>query len=217
MTLVSPQPRIQKFLPGGDFPDPKPPLYPCGHTNPAPCPPPPRPPPPAPALPPPPPHPPSAPPPPQKFAELLWRLPRLPGPRVSNHTPPIVGPTHGVPRSPPARRHSPCRFISALSVHSSPPSALCPWWRACPLPYCPLPCSLPFSLPPVLPPLLPDVGHSHGPLACLPPCLYLLPVPGQPALSYAVLSLSDCTGALFSSSLLPFHLRSPLDPSGCQG
>ena len=31
--------------------------------------------------------------------EFLWRLPRLPWPRVANHMPPILGPTHGAPRS----------------------------------------------------------------------------------------------------------------------
>ena len=68
--------------------------------------------------------------------------------------------------------------LCSLCPPSSPPSAPCPWRRACPLPYWPLPCCLPFSLPPISPPFVPVVGHGHGHLACLSPSLYLLPIPG---------------------------------------
>ena len=45
------------------------------------------------------PHPPPDPPCSAASTEFLWRLPRLPWPRVANHMPPIPGPTHKVPRS----------------------------------------------------------------------------------------------------------------------
>ena len=96
-TLVPPlQPRIQKFLPAGDFFYPNPPLSPLS-PQPPPPPSPPRcpPPPPPPRGPPTPPYPPCS----AASKDILPRLPRLPWPGVANHMPLFRGPTHGAPGS----------------------------------------------------------------------------------------------------------------------
>ena len=77
--LSPPQPRMQEFLPAGDFLYPNPPLSPL-----------------APQTPPKPPRPLCS----AASTEFLWRLPRLPWLGVANHMPPIPGPCFSIPNGP---------------------------------------------------------------------------------------------------------------------
>ena len=124
--------------------------------------------------------------------------------------------------NPPARRHSPCPLPSGPSVHH----LLHPLSLAAGLPPpSPLALLLLVALSSLFSGASPARCHPSRLLSSLlwvtvtvtwPVCLLVCTLSSwaSPVLHS---SWSDCTRALFSSSLLPFHLTSAPDPCGCQG